>query len=268
MMFLSGGREDGQAHDFYFSQQGTGGANTQTFDNSYNYGAIASGLNRQHRYTFRLDYENDITVARKVTRGFSLFVDDSEEPQKDDGTQSTVFPMENAAITGAPPAYLDGLNFWLQMQNTTNASVTVDSLRLVELSRIEDVTDDALAQLTMEMLTDTPDDVSGALKPLPTTLCGAEISWSSNYPDIISHDGQKIVKPLLGDKVVTLTATHGRQTALKRPIFCFRPVLRPKKSASAMWLLKTVRIIFMRFCKRVCMLNLTTSARSIISAVR
>lgn len=116
-------------------------------------------------------------------------------------------PAESAAsdkFAWSTP-YLSKIDFTHSRWCPVNTVFKVESFSLTELDKAEDLTDKALKQLSTALLTNTPDSVTSALSPLPTTfpdVPGVSVTWSSNKPEVISDDGQTVNRAELNSDVI------------------------------------------------------------------
>ncbi len=143
---------------------------------------------------------------------FQTFVDNATTPSQT--TVSGANPKDTFSMTGwneaQPGAYLTGIRISAQKQAPAgDISAKLYSVKLIELAAQRDIVDDAIDELFMDMLTDTPEAVTGNLKQLPETLEGAEITWSSSRPDLIDNEGNFIGEPPFDtDVVMTAKVTN------------------------------------------------------------
>ena len=132
---------------------------------------------------------------------YQTFFNDNEEPasRNTDGATSLNMPLP----------YISGLQFFMSRNGTTDAYLNIQAIKLTELEKSADPTDTISAQLNTALLTNTPENITAPLNILPSAaslgVSGATISWSSNYPGIISNNGQVINTPISAMDV-TLTA--------------------------------------------------------------
>lgn len=128
-------------------------------------------------------------------------------------TVSDANPKDTFSMTGwnkgNPGAYLTGIRISVQKQAQTGNIAKIYSLRLMEVAPQRDMVDEAIDELSMGVLTDTPEAVIGNLKQLPQTLEGAEITWSSSRPDLIDNEGNFVGEPPFDtDVVMTAQVTN------------------------------------------------------------
>ena len=118
-----------------------------------------------------------------------------------------------------PGKALHGIMYVLKSKALVNDMMTIKSLKLyrTEGETAPNAAAAAAAALTTDMLTDSPNEITGSLKALPTVADGAEIEWSSSNTAIIGNDGKLAAQPLDGDVPVTMTAklTKDGYTAYK-----------------------------------------------------
>ena len=139
---------------------------------------------------------------------FQTFVNNASTPSKT--TVPDANPDDTFSMTGwntaQPGAYLTGIRISAQKQAPADdTSAKLYTLRLVEVEPQRDIVDDAIDQLSMNMVTDTPSAVTGDLKPLPQTLAGANIIWTSSNPELLSDSGE-LIGNVVYDTDVVLTA--------------------------------------------------------------
>lgn len=138
---------------------------------------------------------------------FQVFLDGAKTPA--DALNVTQDPKNVFEMTDYSKIddhyYMDNLQIYLAKEQPKDATICIDSFSLAQVEAGEDaVVDNAVAQLTMDQVCDTPEDVA-ALKTLPKELAGATISWESSHPEIISNDGTFLSRPA-EDTDVILTA--------------------------------------------------------------
>lgn len=143
------------------------------------------------------------------TKTYQVFLDGSDTPVATSTNGATgdltTFPMTDWSVR-SEIRYVDRLKIYLAKEQPQNATIEFSSFSLTQIEGGGDETvDNAVAQLTMDMVCDSPEDVT-AIKTLPETLAGADIAWSSSHPQIISDDGVTVNKPNV-DTDVILTAT-------------------------------------------------------------
>lgn len=98
---------------------------------------------------------------------------------------------------------MTGIRITGQKQTRQNDTIAaIDSVKLIEYHAMHDIVDDAIELLSMSMLTDAPEAVTTDLKFLPNTLAGANITWISSNPELISNDGTLISVPLEDTEVI------------------------------------------------------------------
>ena len=184
---------------------------------SHQFGVYNNKLNggTETIYPLWLDADQMQTVKTtfdSFSSTFQTFLNDSTTPCST--TTANAYPKDTFSMTGwntaQPGAYLTGIRISAQKYTWQNDTIAVlNSIKLVEHQAAQDVTDTAAADLTMDMLTDTPANVQESLKTLPTTLDGANITWSSSNPKILADDGtlqQGAVRPT--DVVMTAKMTN------------------------------------------------------------
>ena len=171
------------------------------------------GLNGGNVYKYPL-WSNP-TVNRQVTTEldsatstFRTYKDGMSIPEST--TVENASPQDTFNMTDwsqkAPGAYIKGIRFSVQKQETqNNTSVKLDSVKLIEVQPEQDCVYTAVRNLTMSALTDTPEAVTKDLNPLPASLDGAQITWTSSNPSVISNEG-KMMQELSYDEDVTMTA--------------------------------------------------------------
>ena len=142
-------------------------------------------------------------VFDSETATYQIYKDGSMIPTVGSGGKDT-FNM-TAWADNKPGAYINGFRVLANrnmIQNTDYFKLNSISFQEIEASAVPAV-DAAVKALTMERLTDTPANVTGALKSLPDKVTdGAAIEWISSNPDIISNDGQTVNVPKTAQDVI------------------------------------------------------------------
>lgn len=105
-----------------------------------------------------------------------------------------------------PIEYISGIKFSAQdRESKGTVFASLDSVKLIEHSKIPDIVDDAIDLLDISDITDTPEAVTKDLKPLPSSLANANITWKSSNTDVISNDGKLVGDPV-DDEDIIMTA--------------------------------------------------------------
>ena len=103
--------------------------------------------------------------------------------------------------------YLDSIKFEFDERLPVNNYMYVESLKVSEIARAHDPTDDVLAQLKTSLLTSSAENVASNLN-LPTKFLGVHgvsVVWSSSNPELISNRGELLKSPE-GPEEVIMTA--------------------------------------------------------------
>ena len=145
------------------------------------------------------------TVLHSSDSTFQTFMNGNLIPAST--TVKDAFPSDTFSMSGwnkaQPGAYITGIRISAQKRALAGDTIAkINKLSLREISKIQDVTDNAAAQISMKMLTSTPEAVTGNLNALPSTLAGAQVTWSSSYPQIITDDGTYVARPYYNTDVV------------------------------------------------------------------
>ena len=122
------------------------------------------------------------------------YKDDSLAPAKTTGTlqsgaSADTFSMTNwgKANNGA---YLSGVRFTANKDMTPADFVKIKSLKLYEIERMADTAvDSAVAAITIDKLTSTPECVEQNITLPQITSDDAEVTWTSSDTSVIGNDG-------------------------------------------------------------------------------
>lgn len=133
-------------------------------------------------------------VFDSATSTFQVYKDDSLSPAKTTGTlqsgaSADTFSMTNwgKANNGA---YLSGVRFAANKDMTPTDFVKIKSLKLYEIERIADTAvDSAVAAITIDKLTSTPECVEQNITLPQITSDDAEVTWTSSDTSVIGNDG-------------------------------------------------------------------------------
>ena len=152
--------------------------------------------------------DNIRIVFDSATSTFQIYKGDMSTPvsttatvgngKKGDTFRMTSWGDPTKENDGTPlGAYVRGLRFSVNKNVSTGSFVELDGLSLTELERMPDTAVDTMvADITMDDLTNDPAAVTEPLKALPGDAVdgSAEVTWSSDKPDVISNDGQTVVR--------------------------------------------------------------------------
>ncbi len=133
-------------------------------------------------------------VFDSATSTFQVYKDDSLTPAKTTGTlqsgaSADTFSMTNwgKANNGA---YLSGVRFAANKDMTPTDFVKIKSLKLYEIERMADTAvDSAVAAITIDKLTSTPECVEQNITLPQITSDDAEVTWTSSDTSVIGNDG-------------------------------------------------------------------------------
>lgn len=133
-------------------------------------------------------------VFDSATSTFQVYKDDSLSPAKTTGTlqsgaSADTFSMTNwgKANNGA---YLSGVRFAANKDMTPTDFVKIKSLKLYEIERMTDTAvDSAVAAITIDKLTNTPECVEQNITLPQITSDDAEVTWTSSDTSVIGNDG-------------------------------------------------------------------------------
>lgn len=149
------------------------------------------------------------TNVDSSTATFQTFLDGSEIAAST--IVSGAFPKDTFNMTDwnkrNPTEYITGIKISAQDREAVGTTIaSIDSVKLVEHSKIKDtVVENAINSLSMSDLTSNPEKVIYDLNTLPNRMCGADITWSSSRPDLISNDGIIVYTPAFSTDI-TMTA--------------------------------------------------------------
>lgn len=148
------------------------------------------------------------TVLHSASSTFQTFVDGNTFPSET--TVEGAYPTDTFNMSDwgkrANGAYLSGIRINAQKSALQNDVIAqFESVKLIEIRAEHDIVDDAIAELSIYDLTDTPNRVKEDLKDLPSTLQGAAITWTSSQPDILSNEG-KLVGSVTRNTEIVMTA--------------------------------------------------------------
>lgn len=126
---------------------------------------------------------------------------------------------EGYVKTFTPGTPLQGIMYILKSKAKANDYMTVKNIKLYRVGE-DDAGNEAVSaaeQLTIDMLTNNPDEVASSLNSLPDEIDGAVVSWSSSDKAVISDNGILLDRPLEGSAEVTMTAaiSKGDDTVFK-----------------------------------------------------
>ena len=159
------------------------------------------------------NYINMNVVFDSETSTFQVYKDGSDTPSKttaalQSGASADTFSMTNWNEAPAG-AYISGIRFAANKDMSPTDFVRLEYLRIGEIERAYDeAVDGTVAALTMDKITDSPESVSGKLT-LPESLAdGAQITWSSDKPEVIGSDGTVYGAKEETDVVMTAKITN------------------------------------------------------------
>ena len=177
--------------------------------NSYNNMLNGGGITDYPLYT-NLKQDTVIrTILHTEPSKYQTFLNNTVIPQET--TAMGAVPKATFDMTGWNPiggnTYISGIRISTQKQAPQNSIVAgLDYLKLIELKSIRDeVVDEAVEQLSISDLTDSPNAVISKLKPLPKSLCGADITWTSSNPEVMSNSGV-VISEVCAYSYIVMTA--------------------------------------------------------------
>ena len=174
----------------------------------YNNGLNGGNTKDYHLFENPRQYRTIRTELSTKPAKFQTFVDGSYTPAETTVTNAnpnSIFDMTDWNPKGSD-TYIKGIRISAQKQSTQNDVIArIEYLKLLELQPEHDITDDAISALSIGSLTQTPDEVTSSLNTLPTSLCGADITWSSSNTSVLSNTGEYIGNVEFPTKV-TMTA--------------------------------------------------------------
>lgn len=116
-------------------------------------------------------------VFDSPTSTFQVYKDDSLAPAKTMGTLQF-------------GAYLSGVRFAANNDMTPTDFVKIKSLKLYEIERMANTAvDSAVAAITIDKLTSTPECVEQNITLPQITSDDAEVTWTSSNTSVIGNDG-------------------------------------------------------------------------------
>lgn len=136
---------------------------------------------------------------------FQTFEDNSYMPSAT--TVKDAFPNDTFNMTDwgkrNPSEYISGIKISAQSKEAVNSKIAMlDYVKLIEHEKANDPVEYAVNMLSMSDLTDTPEAVTKNLRALPTYQSGADITWTSSRPDILTDEGKLADDPLFDTDII------------------------------------------------------------------